>query len=201
MTSHRATPPSRHSVRLGGLVAVAVGLLLSGVLTWTTSYAAFSATTQNGANSWATGRVQLDTDRTTALLQVDELWPGATGSRCLTVTSSGSVPGEVRLYGAGLTGPALLAANIRLDVVQGSTGSAADCSDFVPAAAPPSFTSTLAAYPTGYAAGGSPWVLAGDVGEQRVYRVSYTVDPNADNATQAQTATMSLVWEVRTRAS
>jgi hypothetical protein len=199
VTSHRATPPSRHSVRLGGLVAVVVGLLLSGVLTWTTSYAAFSATTQNGTNSWATGRVQLDTDPT-ALFQVDRLWPGATGSRCLTVTSSGSVPGEVRLHGAGLTGPALLTSAIRLDVVQG-TGTAADCSDFTPAATSPAFSRTLAAYPTGYTAGGSPWTVAGEPGEQRVYRVSYTVDPNADNATQSLTASMTLVWEVQTRAS
>ncbi|GAB4079728.1 hypothetical protein GCU67_01915 [Modestobacter muralis] len=199
MTSHRAAPPPRRSARLGGAVAAVVGLLLSGVLTWSTSYAAFSARAENEGNSWTTGRVQLSTDRASALFQADELWPGASDSRCLTVTSDGSVPGEVRLYGAALTGPLLLTQNITLDVVQG-TGTAVDCSDFSAPAGAPVFSRTLAGYPTEYSAGGSAWTLAGDVGEQRTYRVTYRVDPNAGNATQDSTATMTFVWEVRSTA-
>jgi hypothetical protein len=199
MSSHRAAPPSRRSARLGGAVAAVVGLLLSGVLTWSTSYAAFSARADNAGNSWTTGSVELETDRATALFQVDELWPGASGSRCLTVTSGGSVPGEVRLYGAALTGPLLLTQNITIDVVQG-TGSAVDCADFSAPAGAPVFSRTLATYPTEHGTGGSPWVLAGDVGEQRTYRVTYRVDPNAGNATQLSTATMTFVWEVRSTA-
>ena len=199
MTSHRAARPSRRPARLGGAVAAVVGLLLSGVLTWSTSYAAFSARTENEGNSWTTGRVQLGTDRASALFQVDELWPGASGSRCLTVTSGGTVPGEVRLYGAGLTGPLLLTQNVTVSVVQG-TGTAVDCSDFVAPAGAPVHSTTLAAHPTEYSTGGSPWVLAGDAGEQRTYRLTYRVDPNAGNATQNSTATMSFVWEVRSTA-
>ncbi|MCZ2830555.1 hypothetical protein O2W14_17090 [Modestobacter sp. VKM Ac-2986] len=199
MSSHLAAPTSRRPARLGAAVAAVVGLLLSGVLTWSTSYAAFSARADNAGNSWTTGTVELHTGRTSALFQATELWPGASGSRCLTVTSGGSVPGEVRLYGADLAGPLLLTQSVRLDVVQG-TGTAVDCTDFVAATGAPVDTSTLAEYPTTYSAGGAPWVLAGDVGEQRTYRVTYRVDPNTGNATQESTATMSLVWEVRSTA-
>ncbi|MFQ1003041.1 hypothetical protein [Modestobacter sp. SSW1-42] len=197
MTTHRAPRATRRTVRTGSTAAVVAGLVLSGCLVWTTSYAAFTAETRNPGNSWTTGHVQLSNDRGTALFQVDRLWPGATGSRCVTVTSGSSVPGEVRLYGAGLTGQTLLTQVVSLDVVQGTAGAAADCSDFVAAATPPVSSRTLAAYPTDYGTGQSPWVLTGTTGEARAYKVTYRVDPNAGNATQDQTAAMTLVWEVQ----
>ena len=196
---HRAPRPTRRTVRAGSTAAVVAGLVLSGTLIWTTSYAAFTADTRNLANSWSTGSVALTANRASALFQVDKLWPGATGSRCITVTSGGSVPGEVHLYGAALTGPTLLTQSISLHVVQGTAGTAADCSDFTAAATPAVFTRTLAAYPTDYGTGGSPWVLGGTTGERRVYRITYEVDPNAGNSTQNTTATMTFVWEVQSR--
>jgi hypothetical protein len=201
VSSHRASRPSRRSTRLGGLAAVVVGLLLSGLLIWTTSYAAYSATTQNAADTWSTCSVSLTDDRGSALFTVDELWPGATGSRCITVISTGTVPGQVRLYGKDLTGPALLTQNIHIDVTQGTAGTAVDCSDFTASSTPGVFSSTLAAYPTGYSAGGSSWDLAGTPSEQRTYRITYTVDPNTGNENQDMTASMTFVWEVQTNAS
>jgi hypothetical protein len=197
VTSHRAAPSSRRSARLGGAVAAVVGLLLSGVLTWTTSYAAFNATLENDGNSWTAGRVELGTDQAGAVFQARDLWPGATGSRCITVTSDGSVPGEVRLRGAALTGPPELTQNVWIDVDQGSGSTAPDCTGFVADAAPAVSSLTLADYPTDYVDGVSPWVLTGDVGEQRTYRITYRVDPNAGNDTQEETAGMTFVWDVR----
>jgi len=199
VTTHRAPRPTRRTARAGSTAAVVAGLVLSGCLIWTTSYAAFTADTRNSGNTWTTGSVALANDRASALFQVDKLWPGATGSRCITVTSNGSVPGEVRLYGAALTGPTLLTQAISIDVVQGTAGAAVDCADFVAAATPAVSTRTLAAYPTDYGTGGSPWVLTGATGENRVYKISYQVDPNAGNSTQNSTATMTFVWEVQSK--
>ena len=202
MTSHRVQRPSRRTTRLSGLVAVVVGLLLSGLLIWTTSYAAYSATTQNSADSWTTGTVFLrDDDGGAALFTAEKLRPGSTGSRCLVVTSDGSLPGTVKLYAKDLTGPALLTQNIHVDVAQGSGGTAADCTGFVADAAAPVFSSTLATLPTGYGTGGAAWTLTGTPGEQRTYRITYRVDPNTPNDTQATRASTTFVWEAQTPAS
>jgi hypothetical protein len=201
VTTHRAPRPSRRTARLGGLAAVVVGLLLSGLLIWTTSYAAYSATTQNTGDSWATGSVGLtDDDGGTALFTATGLRPGSTASRCLVVSSSGTLPATVRMYGTDLVATKSLASWITLTVTQGTGGGAGSCAGFVPDPAS-AVTSTLAAFPTSYGAATAGWSLAGTPAESRTYRISYTVDPNAPNSTQSATAAMTFVWEAQTPAS
>jgi hypothetical protein len=53
-------------------VAVPVGLVLSLAVTWGSTYAAFSASTGNGGNSWQAGSVVLtDSDSGSALFTTD----------------------------------------------------------------------------------------------------------------------------------
>ena len=201
MTTHRTPRPSRRTARLSGLAASVVGLLLSGLFIWQTSYAAYSATTQNNTDSWATGTVALsDDDGGTALFTASGLRPGSTGSRCLVISSTGTTEATVRVYGKDLAATASLDRWITVTLTQGSGGAAGSCSGFTPSATA-AWSSTLAAFPTTYGTGGSSWSLAGTPTETRTYQVTYTVDPNAPNSTQGASAAMTLVWEAQTPTS
>ena len=73
------------------LAAVPVGLLASGLLIFTASYSAFSATTTNGANSWSAGTVTISSNPGTAMFTASGLKPGDTGTACVKVTHTGSL--------------------------------------------------------------------------------------------------------------
>ena len=68
-----------------------MAVLASGGLVWQSSYSAFSATTSNPTNNWSAGTVALsDDDSNTAMFTASNLKPGATGTKCIAVTSTGS---------------------------------------------------------------------------------------------------------------
>ena len=78
---------------------VPAALLVSALLVWQASNAAFSATTSNPGNSWTAGSVTLTDDdggtsptTGTAMFSAAGLVPGSTGSHCIAVTSTGTVP-------------------------------------------------------------------------------------------------------------
>ncbi len=93
--------------------AVPLGLLVSAALVWQTSNAAFTATTKNENNRFASGRVTLaDNDGAAAMFTltgVNAMKPGDSVTRCIRVTygidSSPNLPMAVRMYGAGYTSP------------------------------------------------------------------------------------------------
>ena len=125
----------------------------------TGSTAAFTATTRNAGNSWATGQVALtDDDAGRAGFTVENLVPGATGEKCIEVTSNSTVAGEVRAYTQNLSGSAAgLQDHIDLRVERGTGGSFDNCDDFspVPGALPAQSLSTLAQVNNDYATGGA----------------------------------------------
>ncbi len=186
--------PTRRPRR--GLVAAAglwAGLVLAGFTVWRTSSAAFSASTSNAGNSWAAGTVTIgDDDSGSALFNATGLTPGATNSRCIVVSYSGSVSAGVRLYGAGVSGG--LADYLDLVVEEGSGGSFGDCTGFTPSGS--LFTGTLTAFAssTDFATGLGSWSPTGP-GQTRTYRFSYAV--RSDNAAQGTTGAASFVWEAR----
>lgn len=64
------------------------------------AYAVFSVTTGNSANSLSAGTVALsDNDSGTALLSLSNAGTGVSDTGCITVTSTGSLDSDVRLYG------------------------------------------------------------------------------------------------------
>ena len=61
-------------------------------------------------------------------------------------------------------------------------------------------TATLDSFPTSWATGVLPWSLTGaSGGENRTYRLTYTVDPNAPVSTKGGTVTVTFRWEAQTR--
>ncbi|MBT1546480.1 M73 family metallopeptidase [Curtobacterium aurantiacum] len=195
----RVTP---RAARLAAWIAIPAALVASGVVVSTASYAAFSSTTVNPTNNWTAGSVALsDDDNNTALFTANNLKPGSTGANCITVTSTGSLPSTVKLYGTNASTTKDLAGNMTMTVEQGTGGGFGSCSGFTPAATGGTlYSGTLAAFgtaSTNYATGVGTWAPTGTASESRVYRVTYTVSSTAPNTVQGGTAALGLTWEAQ----
>ena len=97
----RSDQRRRRALRAAAPVA---GLLAVGLLVWQGSSAAFSATTVNTADTWSSGQLALTNNGGTTTYAAStaaifggatetNLKPGSTGTKCLTVESTGSVAG------------------------------------------------------------------------------------------------------------
>ncbi|WP_413455086.1 hypothetical protein ACLQ8T_14630 [Glutamicibacter sp. FR1] len=203
--------PSARTTKIVGFAAAPVAILLAGAMVWQASNAAFTATTRNSGNSWATGQVALtDDDKGTAAFTVDKLVPGQSGTKCIVVTSNSTVPGEVRSYVQNLATSAVgLEKHIKLKVERGTGGTFDDCAGFTPIGIAPEAYSLeeLATANQDYATGGTAtaWETTGTVGESTVYRGTWTFDatglsqPQLDALQGAQTS-IDLVWELQSDA-
>ncbi|QDY90253.1 hypothetical protein E7Y32_08560 [Arthrobacter sp. UKPF54-2] len=185
--------------------AVPAALLVSGVAVSQASYSAFSATTESAANSWKSGTVAIsstaDKNTGTATFAAENLKPGSTASKCITVTSSGSLASTVKLYAKGFTNDAKdLASYIDLAIYEGTGGNSA-CEGFTASTpATPAFAGTVAAFGTkntGFSSGVGSWVTKGASAETRTYQITYTVKPEAPNSTQGGTAAVGFTWEAQ----
>jgi hypothetical protein len=127
------------------LTAIAAALLMLTVLTVTRSQAAFSDTTANAGNSFASGSVVLtDDDTDTAMFTVTAMTPGTPAVECLTVTYSGSLtPADIRMYG---TSSGALAPYLDTTIEVGTGGSFGNCAGFTPSGT--IFNNTLANFST-----------------------------------------------------
>src|ERR1019366_1023268 len=95
--------PSMRTRKIAALSVGPVAILVAGILVWQGSISAFSATTQNVGNNWSTGSVTLTNDSAgVAGFQVQNVTPGHSGSHCIKVTSTSTVPGVVKVYIARL---------------------------------------------------------------------------------------------------
>jgi len=180
------------------VVPVAIGLLGASALVWQSSTAAFSGTTSNAANSWAAGTVSLtDDDSAGAMFSASGLVPGATGTKCITVTYGGSAGAYIRLYVSANTGAALQP-YVNLTIEEGSGGTFADCTGFTPSAtlANNATLASLVAANTGWANGMASGVLA-STSDARTYRFTYTLDAATPDAQQGASATATFQWEAR----
>jgi hypothetical protein len=206
--AHRPTGRTRSRA---SLAAVLLGLGLSSLVIWQTSYSAYSATTSNATNSWSTGNLALTDDdggtgnvTGTAMFSATGLRPGSTGTHCITVSSTGSLPALVRLYGTGAATVNGLSSYIDLTVTQGTGGNFGSCSGYVPltGGADAVYNGTVAAFPSGgYATGLSTWSTAGTTGaaETRSYQFTYTVNANAPTSTMNGSASLGFTWEAQPR--
>jgi hypothetical protein len=197
------------------------GLLAAALLVWQGSYAAFSATTQNTNDAWASGSLTLTNNggtgttpagylaTTTALFNEANLKPGSTGTKCITVESGGS-GGDLRLYRSALSDSTpSLGAQLQITVDAAPVGAGvhvlANCTAFpstgvvnVLSATPPP-APTLVTMPTTYAAANGVTVPAGT--QHTAYRITYTFastgTTSGDNALQSKTATAAFTWEIQ----
>jgi hypothetical protein len=176
--------------------------VVSGLIIAPASYSAFTASTTSPASSWAVGTVALaDDDSSTALFTATGLKPGSTGTKCIVVTSSGTLASTVKLYGTSPATTNALASSITLAVVQGTGGSFGSCTGFAPLASGSSvYSGTLAAFgtsATNFSNGLGNWAPTGSASETRTYQFTYTVDSAAPNSTQGGTASIGFTWEAQ----
>src|SRR5690242_18162818 len=129
----RPRRPSRRARRLTLAASGGAALVLATALVWHTAYAAFTVSTYPFSSTFSTGTVTIgDDDGGTALFSLSGLKPGAAATRCLTVTSTGSVPAVVRLYGTGRSTTKSLTGSINLSILSGTGGTRASCNGFTP---------------------------------------------------------------------
>jgi hypothetical protein len=192
--------------RVLGYTVVPVTIVATGLFVSASSYSVFNATTESQANNWTSGTVELQSDGSsggasgTAMFAAN-VSPGSTGTKCITVTSNGTVPSTVKLYGANLSDTNSLASYLTLRVRLGSAPdtTGGDCTGF--AASSVVFPAAhLTTFPTaGWSSGlGTTWSPTGSSTETRVFEFTYTMDTSAPSSTQAGTAHIDFVWEAQT---
>ncbi|KQR46649.1 hypothetical protein ASF82_04195 [Frigoribacterium sp. Leaf164] len=187
---------SARSTRLAAFAALPLAVVISGVVVGTSSYAAFSDTTENAGNSWATGKVAIsDDDEGQALFEVAGLLPGDTGSNCLTVTADTSAASTVRLYASDTVDLDALGSSLAVVVERGAPE--ATCERFVPGG-DILFAGTLAdlATSTSFADGVGDWSVPAGTTDS-LWRVTYHLADDATNALQEAEAATTFVWEAQ----
>ena len=191
-------PKTRTKSLLRTLLAIGAAGALAGFGT----FSAFSSSTENPGNKIATGTVVLgDNDAGSALYSVMGAEAGTTVDRCITVTYSGDLAADVKLYLPDAVGA--LAQYVDMTVTAGSdpTPSFGDCAGFVADGAPV-FTGTLQGFRTAHSnwasglaynpGSATSWVQSDAV----TFRVRLTVQNN-NNAQGKVTGDHRLVWEAR----
>jgi hypothetical protein len=173
---------------------VPVAIVVSGALVWQSSYAAFSATTDNPTSNWTTGTVAIsDDDGGTALFTATGLKPGSTGQKCILVTSTGNLASTVKLYGTGLSGT--LGSDIDLDVEEGTPGTFSSCSTFTGSSLYSGTVAGFAGAKTSFATGVSSWAPTGSGSASKSYRFTYTVKSSSN--LQGASAGLGFTWEAQ----
>lgn len=195
------TPRKTHtrrprSCRLTALVAVAI--LVAGRMVARTSMAAFTATTSNPSDHWATATVVLaDDDNGSARFAVTRLVPGgvgATDTKCVNVSYTGTASADIRMY-ATLSSDTGLSQYLTFTVEEGTGGTFANCAAFV-AGGPALYSGTLSGFATDHpdwTNGVSSWQASGNGNE--TYRITCTLPDN--NSAQGKAVDATFTWEVR----
>lgn len=188
---------SRHG-RTAAWIAFPLAVVASGALIATASYAAFSSSTDNAANSWRTGAVSLtDDDQGVALFDVDDLVPGSAGSNCITVTATTTNASTVKLFAADGTDADSLAEHVGLTVERGSLGTPGDCSTFTTTTTVHDGTLAGLMASESFGTGVDAWKPATGTAST-TYRVSYDLSEGAPNTVQSSEAGTTFVWEAQT---
>lgn len=195
--------PTRTLARLGTFAVIPAALLAAGIAVSTASYSAFSATSSDGADNWSMGTVALTNDAANgALFSASNLKPGSTGTNCIAVTSSGSLPSAVRMYAKDVTQTKALASSVTLQVKQGTGGGYGTCDGFTAATGTDGtlYDGSLASFVStrkDYASGLGTWKTAGTKPETRTFQITYTVSPDAPATLMGATASLGFTWEAQ----
>lgn len=192
--------PGSWAARSVGLVAVVGALAGTSALVWQASYSSFSATTSNSSNTWSAGTVVLNNDASTALFTATGLKPGSTATKCINVTSTGTLASAVKLYGTSYTTTNGLGSALAFSITQGTGSTSATCTGFTADTSNSGvYSGTLAGFSaaTSFNNGLGTWTPTGTASETKSYRLVYTVDPNAANSVQGGTAAIGFTWEAQ----
>lgn len=195
-------PPSRRAVRRSRWLVWPLAVLVTFGVVGQASYSAFSARVNNPGNNFAAGTVVLaDDDSGTALFSLSNLKPGSSGSRCIAVTSTGSLPSTVKLYATDAATTKGLATYVSWTITQGNGGTFASCSGFTALSSGSSvYSGTLAGFTgsaTTYATGAGSWAPTGNASDTRTFQVAYALSSTTPDTAQGGTATFGLTWEAQ----
>ncbi|TDS79821.1 hypothetical protein CLV52_0364 [Amnibacterium kyonggiense] len=193
---------TRRIGRLSGLIAAGVAIVGTGSGVMAASYSAFSSPTSVSANSWNTGSVHLTNDIGTAMFTGTNQQMNATGTKCVTVTSDGTLASTVRFYATGFSDSNSLGQHINLVVKMGSgSTNASTCSGFT--AASTVYTGSLANLVTGgsahtdYASGiVTTWApqAASTTAETKQFQFTWNYDSTTP---MSSTAAATFTWETQ----
>jgi hypothetical protein len=197
--------------RVARAAAPVTGLLAAGLLIWSGSTAAFTASSNNTSDSWSTGQLALQNNgggatfatTTAALFSETGIKPGVSGTKCITVESTGSLAGALKLYRGALSGTnaANLAAVVTFSVdatpVSASTNITAGCTSWPGGTSGAVYNGLLTGFPTTY--GGASGAAALTGGTERVaYRIAWALPVSVvDNTLQGSSVSTDLTWEVQ----
>jgi hypothetical protein len=186
-----------HNKRLVAAASIPVAVVASGALVWQSSYAAFSATTSNPTTNWTAGTVALsDDDSNTAMFTAGNLKPGSTATKCIAVTSTGSLASTVKLYGTSYATTKALASSVDLTVEEGTGATFSSCAGFTGGTS--IYSGTLAAFgavKTSFATGVGTWAPTGSGSDTKSYRITYTLSTSTPDTAQGGTAAVGFTWE------
>ncbi len=208
----------------GGSVVVALALVISSLLIYRASYAAFSTTTENHGNTFSAGALGLsDNDSNTAIFNATNLVPGSSGSSCITVTYTGTIApsAPVQLYVApgdsvdtpgsgGGGGEPAIDWSVETAAGSGIFGAGAGCTGLtgttifgntavttVTAGDMLSdFVARNAYSTTGTTSVSSGWT-PGTGTSTIVFRFNYKMASDAPNTAMGASATVKITWEAR----
>jgi hypothetical protein len=163
-------------------------------------FSAYSATTTNDNNSYASGSVSIaDNDAGSFLYQATNQAPSQQTQSCIHVTYTGSLASSVKLY---LASAVANGAAFNLTVERGTEAAPSfpSCTGFTPTST--AYSGTLGLFPTTYAAGvdgkaaGAPWATNDSVDYR--FTISVVDDPTANaHASALATGAHTYVWEAR----
>ena len=177
--------------------AIPAAVIASGAMVWQSSYSAFTATTATPTNNWTSGTVALaDDDSNTAMFNGVNLKPGATGVKCIAVTSTGSLASTVKLYGTTYSTTNGLADYLNVKVEQGTGATSSSCTGFTGAST--LFDSTLTSFATtktSFATGVGTWAPTGSASETKAFKITYTLSTSTPDTAQGGTAAVGFTWE------
>ena len=182
------------------MVAVMAAIAIPGTIS------AFTSTASDAPNTFSAGTVTLDdNDSATAMFSMAGLKPGLSDTACIKVTSNGTLPNLLRVYGT-TTGTGL-DAYLNVVVTRGTgatsfddcTGFTPDASDWRGLGAGVVFSGTLQAFPDDWAGGvvdpRAAVPEAWTTGETHTYRFAVTLADT--DAAQGLTAAQTFTWEAR----
>lgn len=190
---------SAWKLQIGATVA---SVLLVSLLVVRVSSAAFSATTQNPSNNWASGSIALSDDDggglASAMFDVTGMLPGQTVTRCIKLTYTGATdPTQVKLYGSVTDNG--LADYLDVTVKQGAGGGYGNCTGFTASGTILNAVKlkNFGINNTGYSTGVGTWDPAAS-GDTQVYEFTVTLRSDTPSSAQGSDAKATFTWETTT---
>ena len=194
-TSRGAQRPGRHRAgqRASSNRMIYTGAVTAALLVGIgTAKSAFTAQTSTPTNSFKAGTVTFDTSTLPAVtFNAANLQPGSMGTSCVDLSYTGTLPADVRLYAAGLSGTGL-GSYLTLLIAEGNQGT--NCAAFTGNEIYSGTVADFAANKTGFGTGVGAWP-ASTTDPSRPYQFQWQLQ--SDSNAKGKTADVTFTWQAR----